>query len=109
MDRRDFLKIAGVSAAAGFAPGCNRSEKAGKSGMTYRINPGNGDKISILGYGCMRWPVTKDENGKEIVDQEGANRLVDYGTWCELFRRRPDVPQRRLRTGYRHRTEQTSS
>jgi len=78
MDRRDFLKIAGVSAAAGFAPGCNRSEKAGKGDMTYRINPGNGDKISILGYGCMRWPVTKDENGKEIVDQEGANRLVDY-------------------------------
>ena len=78
MDRRDFLKIAGVSAAAGFAPGCNRSEKAGKGGMTYRINPGNGDKISILGYGCMRWPVTKDENGKEIVDQEGANRLIDY-------------------------------
>ena len=46
--------------------------------MTYRINPGNSDKVSILGYGCMRWPMIKDENEKDIVDQETVNRLVDY-------------------------------
>ena len=46
--------------------------------MTYRTNNGNGDKVSILGYGCMRWPMIKDENGKDIVDQEAVNRLVDY-------------------------------
>ena len=46
--------------------------------MTYRINNGNGDKVSILGYGCMRWPMTKDESGKDIIDQETTNRLVDY-------------------------------
>ena len=46
--------------------------------MTYRINPGNSDKVSILGYGCMRWPMIKDDQGKDIVDQETVNRLVDY-------------------------------
>jgi predicted aldo/keto reductase-like oxidoreductase len=46
--------------------------------MTYRTNSVSGDKVSILGYGCMRWPMIKDENGKEIVDQEAVNSLVDY-------------------------------
>ena len=46
--------------------------------MTYRTNRVSGDKVSILGYGCMRWPMIKDENGKEIVDQEAVNSLVDY-------------------------------
>lgn len=42
--------------------------------MTYRTNPNNGDKISILGYGCMRWP--NDPVTGEI-DQEMVNKLVD--------------------------------
>ena len=42
--------------------------------MTYRTNPNNGDKISILGYGCMRWP--NDPFTGEI-DQEMVNKLVD--------------------------------
>ena len=79
MDRRDFLKIAGLSAAAGSLAisGCTGKEDI-KGGMTYRTHPENGDMISLLGYGCMRWPVIKDENGNEIVDQEGVNRLVDH-------------------------------
>ena len=80
MDRREFLKIAGLSAAAGSIgiAGCTQ-ETGGKSGeMTYRTHPEHGDRVSILGYGCMRWPLTKDENGKDVVDQEGVNRLVDY-------------------------------
>ena len=45
--------------------------------MEYRINPGNGDIVSLLGYGCMRWQMIKDENGKDIVNQESVNELVD--------------------------------
>ena len=45
--------------------------------MEYRTNPGNGDKVSLLGYGCMRWQMIKDENGKDIVNQESVNELVD--------------------------------
>ena len=80
MDRRSFLKIAGISAAAGglTLTGCKQEKKGATEGMTYRVHPENGDKVSILGYGCMRWPVIKNEDGSETVDQEGVNRLVDY-------------------------------
>ena len=91
IDRREFLKTAGTAAMAmgglGVIAGCKGSgqgaagaaagnEPAGE--MTYRTNSVSGDKVSILGYGCMRWPMIKDENGKEIVDQEAVNSLVDY-------------------------------
>ena len=46
--------------------------------MTYRVHPTNGDKVSILGYGCMRWPMKKNDQGKDIVDQEKVNELIDY-------------------------------
>ena len=94
IDRRQFFKTAGSAAIVmgglGAVAGCgskggNRAalastdnQTAGAEGMTYRVNNGNGDKVSILGYGCMRWPMIKDENGKDIIDQETTNRLVDY-------------------------------
>ena len=73
-----------ITAGLGTLTGCKGGAKsedavpAGEGEMTYRTNPGNGDKVSILGYGCMRWPMIKDENGKDIIDQETTNRLVDY-------------------------------
>jgi predicted aldo/keto reductase-like oxidoreductase len=88
LDRRGFLKTlgAGIAASASLY-GCS-SEKKTTYGdpavsdkaigeMTYRESL-TGDKVSLLGYGCMRWPMTKDENGKDIVDQERVNELVDY-------------------------------
>ena len=90
MDRREFLKTAGcatlLAGSIGTIASCGgTSDKKQESGaldlegeMTYRINPGNGDKVSILGYGCMRWPMIKDENGNDVIDQETTNRLVDY-------------------------------
>ena len=91
INRRDFLKRAGsaalamggVAAVAGCKGGetsapAGTAEKAGGGEMTYRTNNGNGDKVSILGYGCMRWPMIKDENGKDIIDQETTDRLIDY-------------------------------
>ena len=65
-------KGSGQSATGGAAG----NEPAGE--MTYRTNKVTGDKVSILGYGCMRWPMIKDDSGKEIVDQDAVNRLVDY-------------------------------
>ena len=47
--------------------------------MTYRENPKSGEKVSLLGYGCMRWPMTPDSSGNgEVIDQEAVNALVDY-------------------------------
>lgn len=91
IDRRSFLKTAGTSALAvsglsifagckgGRSSGSSQSSgEAGNGEMTYRTNSVNGDKVSILGYGCMRWPMIKDSEGKDIIDQETTNRLVDY-------------------------------
>lgn len=47
--------------------------------MTYRVNHNNNDRVSILGYGCMRWPMIPNPSGQgEIVDQESVNRLIAY-------------------------------
>ena len=46
-------------------------------GMTRRTL--TGDNVSLLGYGCMRWPMKPAPDGKgEVVDQEAVNALVDY-------------------------------
>ena len=87
ISRRQFLqRIAAGAAATGalaFA-GCTtkRNSETGQAAlgevptdqMTHRINPKTNEKVSILGYGCMRWPTL--ESGE--IDQEMVNRLVDY-------------------------------
>ena len=93
INRRDFLKKTGTAALAvgglgtiisGWTSDGGQKESSASSGMsgegemTYRTNSVRGDKVSILGYGCMRWPMIKDADGKDIVDQEAVNRLVDY-------------------------------
>lgn len=92
IDRRDFLRRLGIGASAtGLAlAGCdsasnrvtgNRtSADKGLGEMTYRTNPKTGEKVSILGYGCMRWPTVPVEGKAEDdgeIDQEAVNRLVD--------------------------------
>ena len=88
MDRRSFLKRLGAGLAASTALyGCSSEAKKQTLSatshtkeigeMTYRTSS-TGDKVSLLGYGCMRWPMKKDDNGKDIIDQETVNELVDY-------------------------------
>ena len=38
--------------------------------MTYRTGPSKGDKVSLLGYGCMRWPTIPDPKDptNDIID-----------------------------------------
>ncbi|WP_296966897.1 aldo/keto reductase, partial [uncultured Desulfovibrio sp.] len=48
--------------------------------MTCRVNPKNGDKVSLLGFGCMRFPMlpgADSPTGPE-VNEQGAFALVDY-------------------------------
>lgn len=92
MNRRDFLKRIGMVAAASTAAvyGCeggkgkDSARKAAtpvpESGMTYRSFPSLGDdRVSVLGYGCMRWPLIPTPDGKgEMIDQETVNELIDY-------------------------------
>jgi predicted aldo/keto reductase-like oxidoreductase len=88
INRRDFLKTAGVTAATASAAfsGCTPTdERTGALGpvptdkMTYRYFPSLGDNVSLLGYGCMRWPTMPNPEGRgEIINQETVNELVDY-------------------------------
>lgn len=86
MDRRDFLKTAGAGALAvgtTSLTGCSfssdkRTEVSGDASMHMRTSPKNGEKVSLLGYGCMRWPMKKGEDGKDHIDQEAVNEMVDY-------------------------------
>ena len=86
MNRRDFLKTAGAGALAVGATsltGCSfssdkRTEVSGNASMQTRTSPKNGEKVSLLGYGCMRWPMKKGEDGKDHIDQEAVNEMVDY-------------------------------
>lgn len=93
--RREFLKRIGTGSAAvsvAALTGCdnknnpasgdrNAQQDIPTDKMTYRTNPTTGDKVSILGYGCMRWPDTGGGAGRDAdadLDQETINRLVDY-------------------------------
>ncbi len=88
INRRDFFKILGSAAAATALASCgaggsqssseNPEGEVPKGKMTYRTTP-KGDKISLLGYGCMRWPKldTPAPDGN-VCDQEAVNELVDY-------------------------------
>ena len=84
MNRRSFLKIlgAGTVATTGLI-GCKNDKQQAYSleptgEMTYRKNPKTGEDVSLLGYGCMRWPMKKNANGKDEIDQAMVNELVDY-------------------------------
>ena len=87
INRRDFLKIvgAGTVTATTALYGCgnkngsqNKNNLQTDGAMTYRRNP-HGDDVSLLGYGCMRWPTRKNAEGKgDELDQETINELVDY-------------------------------
>ncbi len=82
MNRRDFLRIFGASAAASGLGACSSKSVKSKGSkpegtMTYRLNPKSSDKVSLLGYGCMRWPFISAAEG-EIIDQQSVNELIDY-------------------------------
>ena len=91
--RREFLKRLGGSAVVAsslVAAGCSGEKNASRyvaegvggdvptDKMTYRVNHNTGDKASILGYGMMRLPMTKNDKDEDVIDQERVNELVDY-------------------------------
>ncbi len=92
MERREFLKRLGVGTAATTAAlaGCDSKSNAVTGDrtaqgeiptdrMTYRANPSTGDRVSLLGYGCMRWPTLSSPAADgNVIDQDAVNTLVDY-------------------------------
>ena len=81
MKRRDFIKITGAAAAAAALPSCGGKKTSApvetEEKMVLRENPNNSDKVSLLGFGCMRWPMI-EKDGARVIDQEAVNEMVDY-------------------------------
>ena len=84
MKRREFLKYMGAGAAAVALDACTPdvAKNAGKASTSNKDLHGemlqNYPGIGVLGYGCMRWPQKRNEQGRNVIDQEEVNRLVDY-------------------------------
>ena len=83
MDRREFIKIGAATAAAPLVLGaCNKSSKGASASEVSSDVQGqvarHYEGVSLLGYGCMRWPTYKAEDGKQKIDQQKVNALVDY-------------------------------
>ena len=93
IDRRKFLKFLGLGATAATVASCvstnetdnedfvEDAQRPIKGKMTYRVNPKTKEKVSLLGYGCMRLPTISNESARDSedeIDQEEVNRLVDY-------------------------------
>jgi len=84
INRRDFLKIVGITTATATASiyGCkpgSKDDPIPTGQMTYRTMPTSGDKVSLLGYGCMRWPLLPSPEGHgDLIDQDAVNELIDY-------------------------------
>ena len=102
INRRDFIKIVGISAATSTAilygcssKGTSSSNSVSGEGeiptdkMTYRTSPTTGDRVSLLGYGCMRWPLKPSPDGNgEVIDQDAVNWIsrLCYCSRSKLFR-----------------------
>ena len=76
MSRRDFLRRIGIgtgsvlamSALGPFRMLAQEKKEVRENRMTYRVQHGSGEQISLLGFGMMRLPGNQDE----------VNQLVDY-------------------------------
>ena len=90
MDRREFLKSMGAGAlvTAAMAAGCDSPNKTSAEGfatgevptdkMTYRTGT-HGEKVSLLGYGCMRLPSTEDgKDGNQTEGDLDQDRINHY-------------------------------
>ena len=87
MNRRQFIGTAATAAAItaiGCKKGSNPSTPSNPSaqpeGQMALRQGKHGEQVSLLGYGCMRWPTLPgaDQPGQNNIDQETVNQLVDY-------------------------------
>lgn len=93
IDRRDCAKLLTAAAVGALVAldGCestrreaqatHRNDDVPVDKMEYRTHPKTKDKISLLGYGCMRLPRRPKAAAvgeEDEIDQEAVNASVDY-------------------------------
>jgi predicted aldo/keto reductase-like oxidoreductase len=71
--------------------------------MNYRVNPKNGDKLSILGFGCMRFAKDEKEVEKEII--HAIENGVNYFDTAYIYPNSEAILGRVLAKGYRDRVK----
>ena len=72
------VAVAGRGTAVADERSSNKSKASVKGSITCRKDIKTGDDISLLGYGCMRWPMITSDAGQKTVDQQRVNELTDY-------------------------------
>ena len=71
--------------------------------MKYRVNPKNNDKLSILGFGCMRFAKDEKEVEKQII--YAIENGVNYFDTAYIYPNSEATLGRVLSKGYRHRVK----
>ena len=109
ISRRQFIGTLGAAAAVTGLASCvkNTSTKAGetfkdeKGRMEYRSGV-HGEQVSLLGYGCMRWPTISGTNAQDQndIDQETVNKLVDYAPVFGIISPPLALPLTKVLQGY---------
>ncbi|QUH25874.1 aldo/keto reductase [Serpentinicella alkaliphila] len=71
--------------------------------MNYRVNPRNNDKLSILGFGCMRFAKDEKEVEKQII--YAIENGVNYFDTAYIYPNSEVILGRVLAKGYRERVK----
>ncbi|MDR1560713.1 MAG: aldo/keto reductase [Clostridiales bacterium] len=71
--------------------------------MQYRVNPKNGDNLSVLGYGCMRLP--RNEGDAARLLRHAIDSGVNYLDTAYIYMGNEAVVGRALEGGYRERVK----
>ncbi len=82
ISRRTALKYLGYGAlgvaALNIGLSCAGKGSLKSAKLSYRKDNARKEKISMLGFGCMRFPMIKDAEGKNVVDFEKTSEMVHY-------------------------------
>lgn len=83
MDRRQFIKTTTAGAAVLGVAACTPKtaetaimEPKDISGNVPVRSDGH-NEVGLLGFGCMRWPMVKNSEGRDVINQEAVNEMVD--------------------------------
>ena len=92
---------AAVTVGALGLSGCNPTPSAtpvtvgaAEGKVSRRRNPRNGDEVSMLGFGCMRFPTVGGDRYTGDIDRAPTRQMLEYAYECKLLRYGVDVPQR---------------